>query len=82
MVSISDGFKEGNILKLILMVRFACATLDVGNPIFLPHATENVDEFGDVVKFIGNQEVEDVHPSETAMYFWQIGKLSGETNRR
>jgi hypothetical protein len=32
MVSISDELKEGNILKLILIVRFSCATLDVGHP--------------------------------------------------
>jgi hypothetical protein len=32
-VSMSDELKERNILKLILLVRFACATLDVGNPI-------------------------------------------------
>jgi hypothetical protein len=30
MVSMSDELKERNILKLILIVRFACATLDVG----------------------------------------------------
>jgi hypothetical protein len=35
MVSMSDELKERNILKLILMVRFACATLDVGHAIFL-----------------------------------------------
>jgi hypothetical protein len=29
----SDGLKELRILKLILIVRFACATLDVGHPI-------------------------------------------------
>jgi hypothetical protein len=33
MVSMSDELKERNILKLILIVRFACATLDVGHPI-------------------------------------------------
>jgi hypothetical protein len=33
MVSISDELKERNILKLFLMARFACATLDVGQPI-------------------------------------------------
>jgi hypothetical protein len=33
MVSMSDELKERNILKLILMVRFACAALDVGHPI-------------------------------------------------
>jgi hypothetical protein len=32
----SDGLKEGNILKLVLIVRFACATLDVGYPIYPP----------------------------------------------
>jgi hypothetical protein len=32
MVSMSDELKERNILKLILIVRFACATLDVGHP--------------------------------------------------
>jgi hypothetical protein len=32
-VSISDELKERNILKLILIVRFACATFDVGYPI-------------------------------------------------
>jgi hypothetical protein len=32
-VSMSDELKEGNILKLILIVRFACATLDVGHAI-------------------------------------------------
>jgi hypothetical protein len=29
----SDELKERNILKLILIVRFACATLDVGHPL-------------------------------------------------
>jgi hypothetical protein len=29
-----DEIKERNILKLILIMRFACATLDVGHPIF------------------------------------------------
>jgi hypothetical protein len=33
MVSMSDELKEHNILKLILIVRFACATLDVGHRI-------------------------------------------------
>jgi hypothetical protein len=33
-VSISDELKERNILKLILVVRFACATLDVGHPTY------------------------------------------------
>jgi hypothetical protein len=33
MVSMSDKLKERNILKLILIVRFACVTLDVGHPI-------------------------------------------------
>jgi hypothetical protein len=33
MVSISDELKERRALKLILIVRFACATLDVGHPI-------------------------------------------------
>jgi hypothetical protein len=28
-----DELKERNMLKLILIVRFACATLDVGHPI-------------------------------------------------
>jgi hypothetical protein len=33
MVSMLDELKERNILKLILIMRFACATLDVGHPI-------------------------------------------------
>jgi hypothetical protein len=33
MMSLSEELKERNILKLILIVRFACATLDVGHPI-------------------------------------------------
>jgi hypothetical protein len=33
MVSMSDEVKERNILKLILIVRFACAPFDVGHPI-------------------------------------------------
>jgi hypothetical protein len=32
-VSMSDELKERNILKLILIVRLACATLNVGHPI-------------------------------------------------
>jgi hypothetical protein len=35
-VSMSDELKDRNILKLILIVRFACATLDVGHPIKPP----------------------------------------------
>jgi hypothetical protein len=34
MVSMSDELKERNILEFILIVRFACATLDVGHPIY------------------------------------------------
>jgi hypothetical protein len=34
-VSMSDKPKERNILKLILIVRFACVTLDVGQPIYV-----------------------------------------------
>jgi hypothetical protein len=33
MVSMSNERKERNILKLILIVRFACVTFDVGHPI-------------------------------------------------
>jgi hypothetical protein len=35
MVNTWDELKECNILKLILIVRFACATLDVGHPIYV-----------------------------------------------
>jgi hypothetical protein len=34
MVSMSDELKERKILKLILIVRFACATLNVGYPLY------------------------------------------------
>jgi hypothetical protein len=33
MVITSDELKESNILKLLLIVRFACVTLNVGYPI-------------------------------------------------
>jgi hypothetical protein len=33
MANMSDELKERNILKLILIVRFACATLNLGHPI-------------------------------------------------
>jgi hypothetical protein len=33
----SDELKEGNILKLILIVRLACATFDMGHPIILQY---------------------------------------------
>jgi hypothetical protein len=33
MVSMSNDLKERHLLKLILIVRFACATLDLGHPI-------------------------------------------------
>jgi hypothetical protein len=39
MVSMSDELRERNILKLILIVRFTCATLDVGHPM-TPHAAD------------------------------------------
>jgi hypothetical protein len=32
MVSVSDGLKESNILKLMLIVRFACPTLVAAHP--------------------------------------------------
>jgi hypothetical protein len=32
MVSMSDELKERNMLELILIVRFACATFEVGRP--------------------------------------------------
>jgi hypothetical protein len=37
MVSMSDDLKERNILQLILIVRFAHATLNVGRPIHYIH---------------------------------------------
>jgi hypothetical protein len=44
----SDELKDGNILTLILIMRFACATLDMGHPIqktFYPCVTpENRNE--------------------------------------
>jgi hypothetical protein len=33
MANLLDELKERNLLKLILIVRFTCATLDVGHPI-------------------------------------------------
>jgi hypothetical protein len=42
MVSMSDERKERNILKLILIVRFACATLHVGHPIYFLCASNNM----------------------------------------
>jgi hypothetical protein len=33
MVNMSDELQERNILKLILIMRFACVTFDVGHPI-------------------------------------------------
>jgi hypothetical protein len=33
-VSMSDELKERNTLKLSLIVRFACVTLDMGHPIY------------------------------------------------
>jgi hypothetical protein len=44
----SDELKERNILKLILILRFACATLDVGYPIQFPKATRNLGMSRDV----------------------------------
>jgi hypothetical protein len=43
-VSMSDEPKERNILELILIVRFPCATLDVGHPILRLAATHGRDE--------------------------------------
>jgi hypothetical protein len=34
-----DELKEHNILKLVLIVRFACAALDVGHPILRKQET-------------------------------------------
>jgi hypothetical protein len=42
MVSMSGEPQERNILKLILIVRFACATLNVGYPIELFERTRNI----------------------------------------
>jgi hypothetical protein len=39
MVSMSDELKERTLLKLILIVRFACAPLDAGHPIILTIGT-------------------------------------------
>jgi hypothetical protein len=40
-VSMPDKLKERNILKLILIVRFACATLDGGHSIGLTIAVND-----------------------------------------
>jgi hypothetical protein len=40
-MSMSDELKERNISKLISIVRFACATLDVGHSVPLPHGHVN-----------------------------------------
>jgi hypothetical protein len=47
MVSMSDEPKERNILKLILIVRFTCATLDVGHHIITTR-TRDADNISDV----------------------------------
>jgi hypothetical protein len=41
-----DELKERNILKLILIVRFVRATLDVGLPIYLERAKEALVQLG------------------------------------
>jgi hypothetical protein len=41
-VSMSDEPKERNILKLILIMRFACATLDVGHPLPMNECTSRI----------------------------------------
>jgi hypothetical protein len=43
MVSLSDELKKRNILKLIWMVRFGCATLDVGHPISMCQSSTDED---------------------------------------
>jgi hypothetical protein len=43
MVSMSIELKERNILKLILIVRFACATLDMGHPVLHRFARFSVE---------------------------------------
>jgi hypothetical protein len=40
----SDELKERNILKLILIVRFACATLDVGHPRDCPNFRTSTED--------------------------------------
>jgi hypothetical protein len=40
-ISMSDKLKERNILKLILIMRFTSATLDVGHPIVIHQLTLN-----------------------------------------
>jgi hypothetical protein len=42
----SDELREGNILKLILIVRFACVTLDVGHP--LCESPSRLSQVGDM----------------------------------
>jgi hypothetical protein len=51
MISMSDELKERNILKLILIVRFACATLDLGYPMelqvyFIPNSQKETIVIG------------------------------------
>jgi hypothetical protein len=52
MLNLSDELKERNILKLILIVRFACATLDVGHPMhFISVRLSNEPQFLIMFKF-------------------------------
>jgi hypothetical protein len=43
-MSMSDELKECNIMKLILIVRFACATLDVGHPIRIQIENKRIEQ--------------------------------------
>jgi hypothetical protein len=61
----SDELKERNILKLILIVRFACAILDVGHP------TRHKDDLADRI----SKPQENAHLQVPREFF--LGTISG-----
>jgi hypothetical protein len=63
----SEELKERNLLKLIFIVRFACAMLDVGHPITGLLLFNSVQKFtcdilGNVTTISINQALESIHP--------------------
>jgi hypothetical protein len=58
MASVSDELKEFNILKLILIVRFACATLNIRHPIFISAGDSSLPHYPFVISNLNHKNIE------------------------
>jgi hypothetical protein len=79
-VSMSDEPRERNILELILIVRFACATLDVGHPRYasfgqLSLIRSQIVKIDEICDLIFDGVPKSSVPNDSILYWMEFGMV-------